>query len=144
MKTFSEIPEKEKTLLLQFPAYISLLAVTHDHEMDKEEKNMAAWLTHIKTFSTDPLLHTFYKAAELVFRENIETLDRQLPKTKTERDIAIRSALNVIENILKNVDPGYAAALHRSMRSYKSHISRAHRNILEYFVFPMPIKGISD
>jgi hypothetical protein len=31
-----------------------------------------------------------------------------------------------------------------SLRSYKSHISRAHRNILEYFIFPLPIKGITD
>jgi len=144
MKIFSELPDSDKTLLLQFPAYISLLAANNDAEMDADEKKAAIWLTHIKTFSTEPILHPFYKQAELVFATNIQLLDEQLPKKRIERSDAIKEALVKIEHILINMNTDYVSTLKRSMISYKNHVSKAHRNILEYFIFPLPIEGISD
>lgn len=144
MKTFTELSDSEKALLLRFPVYISLLAANSDAEMDETEKKAATWLTHIKTFSTEPMLHAFYKEAELIFESNIQTLDDQLPKNKTERNDAIRSALVTIDLVLKKMRIDYASALRKSMKSYKDHVSKAHRNVLEYFIFPLPIDGLSD
>ena len=144
MKTFDELPDPEKSLLLQYPAYISLLAANADKTMDASEKAAALKLTHIKTFSTEPVLHPFYKAAEAVFEKNIELLDKTLPAGKEERDEAIRQILYTINKLLLQLGVDYASALRRSMKSYKDHISKAHRNVLEYFLFPLPIDGISD
>lgn len=144
MKTFDELPDTEKTLLLQYPAYISLLAANADMMMDASEKAAALKLTHIKTFSTEPLLHPFYKAAEAVFEKNIDLLDKTLPQGKEERDEAITRALHRVNTVLQKLGIDYAGALRRSMKSYKNHISKAHRNVLEYFLFPLPIDGISD
>jgi hypothetical protein len=30
------------------------------------------------------------------------------------------------------------------MKSFKDHVSKAHHNVLVDFIFPMPIKGLSD
>lgn len=144
MKHYQDLRENEKDRLLEFPAYISLLASASEEGIDKQEKKAAVKLTHIKTFSCDPILSDFYKEAEKVFEKNITMLDHELPHNKEERKFVIRKELSNLEPILKELDAEYASALWRSMRSYKQFISRAHRNILEYFIFPMPIDGISD
>jgi len=46
--------------------------------------------------------------------------------------------------ILKKLGKEYASTMHRSMKTFKDHVSKAHRNVLEYFVFPLPIKGLTD
>lgn len=144
MKDFTELSDKDRELLLQFPAYITLLAANMDEKIDEEEKKAAVWLTHIKTFSTEPELHPFYKLAEISLEKNIQLLDEALPKARTERTEAIKQALVKIDHVLQQMRIDYVTTLRRSMRSYKDHVSKAHRNILEYFIFPIPIDGISD
>ncbi|MES2004111.1 MAG: hypothetical protein V4450_06285 [Bacteroidota bacterium] len=143
MKTFAELPEKERELLLQFPVYISLLAANSDQLMDEPEKETAVWLTHIKTFSTEPDVQPFYKEAELVFEKNLSLIDRKISDRREERETEIKAALRKIDLILQQMNIDFANALRRSMRSYKDYISKAHQNVLEYFIFPVPIDGIS-
>ena len=83
-------------------------------------------------------------AAEKNFEKNINDLDNTLPVDKAEREEIITNELAQIEKILLKLGTDYALVMHRSMRSFKNHVSRAHRNILEYFVFPLPINGITD
>lgn len=144
MKRWNDLNEDEKKQLLLFPAYISLLASTAEWGIDKKEKQAALRLTHIKTFSSDPMLFDFYKAAEHEFESDISTLDNELPHNREERKLAIEHELNKLEPVLLKLDKGYALELRRSMKSYKNYVSRAHQNILEYFIFPMPVSGISD
>lgn len=144
MKNYNDLNEMEKDQLLKFPAYISLLASTAREGIDKQEKKAVVKLTHIKTFSCDPLLADFYKETDSIFEKTITVLNENLPHSQEERKMAICRELNNLEPVLKKLDPTYAYALRRSMESYKYHISKAHRNILEYFIFPMPIDGISD
>lgn len=144
MKYYSDLNKKEKEQLLKFPAYISLLAATAEGGIDEQEKKSVVKLTHVKTFSSEPLLSDFYKDAELIFEKTITALDNELPHNKEERASFISRELDKLELLLKKLDPGYASILRHSMESYKQHISKAHRNVLEYFIFPMPIDGISD
>src|SRR3954470_10498248 len=116
-------------------------------------KKMTIWIRlkrgppsfcHIKTFTCDPLLSQFYHEAEKNFETNINELDALLPMDKIEREEIITNELGKIESILLKLGTDYAWVMNRSMRSFKNHVSRAHRNILEYFVFPLPINGITD
>jgi tellurite resistance protein len=144
MKSFDDLKPAEKDLLLKFPVYVSMLAAEKDDHLDKIEKRTAIQFCHIKTFTCDPLLSQFYHEAEKNFETNITELDSTLPVNKSEREEIIINELAKIENILLNLGTDYALVMHRSMRSFKNHVSRAHRNILEYFVFPLPISGITD
>jgi len=144
MKSYKDLNEKEKQQLLKYPAYISLLASTAEGSIDEQEKETAVKLTHVKTFSSDPLLSEFYKEAEGVFETTLNALNSELPVRKEDRMVAISKELEKLETLLKKLDPEYASVLRRSMASYKQHISRAHRNVLEYFIFPVPIDGLSD
>jgi hypothetical protein len=121
-----------------------MLAAEKNDHLDKIEKKTAIQFCHIKTFTCDPLLSQFYHEAEKNFETNINELDTALPMDKTEREEIITNELAKIERILLKLGTDYALVMHRSMRSFKNHVSRAHRNILEYFVFPLPINGITD
>jgi len=144
MKSFDNLNHAEKDLLLKFPVYVSMLAAEKNDHVDKIEKRRALQFCHIKTFTCDPLLSQFYHEAEKNFETNINELDSALPSDKAEREEIITNELAKIESILLKLGTDYALVMNRSMRSFKNHVSRAHRNILEYFVFPLPINGITD
>ena len=144
MKNFESLTVAEQEMLLKYPAYIALLAVARDARLDEEEKAAAEKFLHIKTYSCDPLFTGFYARADKEFEETVRQLDRDLPKEKNAREITIRYELSRLEEILKKLDPEYAVLLHASMKSFKEHVSQAHFNVLEYFLFPLPIRGITE
>jgi hypothetical protein len=144
MKTFEELSKEDQIEFLKFPAYVSLLAANHDGITDRQEIKTAISFDHMKTYTSNPLLAGFYEKADLAFKPNIIQLDNQLPRGKTERDTAIMIKLRKLENLLSKFDKVYAATMHQSMKSFTEHVSNAHQNFLESFIFPVPIKGITE
>ncbi len=143
MNQFNTLTKQEKEALLQFPAYISLLAADSDGLLDKAEKKEAIKLEHIKTFSADPLLAEFYEAADKVLKNNLEQLDKNLPKEKSSREAYIKNELIKLEKIVLKLGEEYTTVMHSSMKSFKEHVSKAHHNVFVDFIFPMPIKGLT-
>jgi hypothetical protein len=145
MKILDQLSPPEKELLLKFPAYITLLATNIEDHMEDVKKKEAVKFAHIKTYSpSDPILHDFYEEADKVFDENIIKLDKKLPKGKKEREQAIKNKLAKLEGILNKLGKEYAVKMKHSMESFKEHVSKSHRNVLEFFLFPVPIKGYTD
>jgi hypothetical protein len=143
MKPFNSLTPQENEELLKFPAYISILAAFSNNELDEAEKNAAMKFAHTKTFSCDPLLSKFYDEAEKVFEKNIERLDKDLPRDKDHRTVAIKEALSKLGKILSKLDKKYTPIMYHSMHSFKEHVSRAHDNVLVDFVLPMRIPGLT-
>ncbi|MDZ4667738.1 MAG: hypothetical protein SGJ00_07625 [bacterium] len=143
MKNLETLNQTDREKLLKFPAYISLLASNNDTGLDEVGRAAAIKFSHIKTFSCDPMLFNFYQQANQVFEDNITTLDMELPEKKAEREDAIKLALEELETILKKLGKNYAIVMHRSMKSFKDHISKSHHSVLESFIFPIPIKGLT-
>lgn len=144
MDTYKELSKEDEKALLKFPVYISLLAANANGETDEAEKNTAIDFDHTKTYTANPLLLGFYERADQVFRSNFQQIDNELPKGKLQRDVAIKVELRKIKELLKKFSPAYANAMHQSMKSFKEHVSEAHHNVLEDFLFPIPIKGLTD
>ena len=143
MKQFNNLSEQEKESLLKFPAFISLLAANSDNKLDEMEKQSAIKFSHIKTYSCDPLLTEFYEDADKVFKRNIEQLDKDLPQERKRREAAIKKDLSKLETIVLKLGKEYNTVMHRSMKSFKDHVSQAHHSVLVDFIFPMPIKGLT-
>jgi len=133
---YKDLSENERNMLLEFPAYVSLLAANADGHMSDKEKQKAGSYTHMKTYSCDPLLTPFYKDADKVFMENIDKLDALLPKTKKEREEAIKASLEELEPLLNKLGKDYAWTMHQSMKSYAQHVSKVHGNVLVSFLIP--------
>jgi hypothetical protein len=143
MNWIKNISETENEALLKFPVYVSLLAALKDSKLDEAEKKSAIKFSHIKTYSCDPLLTSFYEAADKVFEKNMLQLDKDLPVKNEERVTAIKKELSNLEKIVLKLGKEYTTVMHRSMKSFKEHVSKAHDNVLVDFIFPMPIKGLT-
>jgi hypothetical protein len=143
MNHINNISEKENEALLKFPVYISLLAVNSDGKLDEIEKKSVIKFSHIKTYSCDPLLTSFYAEADKSFEMNMLQLDKDLPVKKEERAAVIKKELLNLENIVLKLGKEYATVMHRSMKSFKEHVSKAHDNVFVDFIFPMPIEGLT-
>lgn len=144
MNPLKNLTLQEHEALLKFPAYIALLAINRDDKLGEADKRSAIKFAHIKTFSCDPLLAEFYKEADKVFKSNIEQLDSDLPGEKESREAAIKKELSNLDKILLKLGKQYALTMHLSMKSFKEHVSKAHHNVLVDFLFPLPIKGLTD
>lgn len=141
---FQNLSKQEYQLLLKFPAYVSLLAANADGKLDDSEKSSAVELAHIKSYNCDPLLSDFFKEVDENFEETLHKLDNSLPKEKSKRDAAIIAQLEKIENLFSKMEAETIAVIHKSMNSFKDHISLAHHNALIDFLFPLRTLGLSD
>ena len=143
MNTFENLSKTEQQEFLKFPVYISLLAANKDGETDEKEKQTAIAFDHMKTYTCNPILAGFYDRADKVFSKSMIELDNELPKGKEQRDTAIKAELTKLEKLLLKFDETYGATMHQSMKSFKEHVSAVHFNVLEGFIFPIPIKGLT-
>ena len=143
MIPFTNLTTQEYQALFKFPVYISLLATNSDSNLDEVEKKSAIRFSHIKTYSCDPLLASFYEEADKVFEKNMLQLDKDLPVKNEERAAVIKKELLDIEKIVLKLGKEYTTVMHRSMNSFKEHVSKAHDNVFVDFLFPMPIEGIT-
>ncbi|MEO5995257.1 MAG: hypothetical protein ABIO76_03770 [Ginsengibacter sp.] len=73
-----------------------------------------------------------------------EELDKGLPEERDKREKAIRSELAEPEKIVAKLGKEYVSIMRRSLKSFKDHVSKAHHNVLLDFIFPVPIKGLTD
>lgn len=144
MNPFENLSASDNEKLLKFPAYISLFAADRDDKLDEAEKESAIKFAHTKTFSCDPLLTEFYNEADKVFENNIDQLDKELPKDKDSREAAIKKALLNLEKIVSKLGEKYASTMSHSMKSFTEHVSKAHHNVLVDFIIPLSIPGLTD
>lgn len=144
MKLFKKLSVRENEELLKFPAYIALLAANSDGKLDEVEKISAIKFMHTKTFSGDPLLVKFYLEADKLFKNNIESLDKDLPKEKDKREAIIKKEILDLEMLVLKLGKKYASSLHHSMKLFKEHVFRAHHSVIVDFIFPVPIPGLTD
>lgn len=144
MRSFQKLSMKENMQLLKFPVYISLLAANSDGRLDKAEKKAAVKFSHIKTFSSDPLLTNYYAEADKNFVKNMEELDNGLPEGRDKREQVISNELAELDKIVAKLGEEYVFMIHKSMKSFKEHVSRSHHNVLVDFIFPVPLEGLTD
>lgn len=141
---FKNLSKREYELLLKFPAYVSLLAANADGKFDDSEKLSAVELAHIKSYSCDPQLEDFFKEVDANFEKTLQELNNSLPQDKSERDAAIIAQLQKIERFMPKLEAETIDLVHKSMNSFKDHISLAHHNALIDFLFPLRTLGLSD
>ena len=143
MKSYKNLSPDQKQALVRLPVYISLLAAT-DNLLDEAERLSATKLAHTKSFSCEPLLAEFYREADKYFESNMIQLGRDLPKAAGTREAAILKEIRIMENILSKLGPDYALAMHRSLKTFKNHVAKAHHSVIEDFVLPIAIPGLTD
>jgi hypothetical protein len=143
MIQFNDLTVLQKQALVKFPAYVSFLAAI-DSKLDEAEKMVAIKFAHTKSFSCHPILAEFYRESESAFENNLMQIEISLPNDKKSRELAIKKELAILEKILQKLGREYVLAMHHSMKTFKNHVAKAHHSVIEDFLLPISIPGLTD
>jgi len=139
-----ELEQHEKELLLKAPALVSLLAASGDHQISEKQKAEAIKLSHLKTFTANPVLIPYYREVEKNFDTYFEEAAKKYAPFDDEKRQALRTEINVLDTVIKKLDKDFARTLHASLKGYGDHVRRADASFMEGFIFPIPIHGLTD
>ena len=86
----------------------------------------------------------YYKEVEKRFNYFFETIvNKYSPFNDAKREV-LKEEINVLNVIISKLDNKFASTLHRSLSNYAEHVKKADKRILDTFIFPIPIKGLTD
>ena len=144
IKYFEKLTKEEITLLLKAPVLVSVLASSKDREISNEEKADAIKLSHLKTFTADPILLSYYKEVEKNFKNYFETIvNKYAPFDDAKRE-ALKKEIDSLNTVIAKLDTQFARTLHRSLTKYAEHVKKSEGTIFRTFIFPIPIHGLTD
>lgn len=134
---------EERELLLRAPVLLSVLASCSNHEINKDQKADAIKLAHLKPFTADASLIPFYVEVEKNFEQQFESITKQYSPFDEAHCSLLKQQVKNVYPVLKKLDRDYASKLLRSFEKYERHVKRAAYNVVEDFIFPVPIPGIN-
>ena len=144
IKEFKKLNAKEQDLILKAPALLSVLAASGAFGITNEQKAEAIKMAHLKTFTANPLLLLYYSDVETKFKKNFEsTVKKYAPFDTVKRD-ALKQEIALTNSLFKKLDKEFAKTLHKSLDGYAKHVGKSARSFFENFIFPIPIKGLTD
>ncbi len=144
IKQLEKLTKQEQELLFKAPVLVSVLAASGDHEIDKKEKAEAIKLAHLKTFTANSLLISYYKEVEKNFNTYFDEATKKYAPFDDEKRKALKAEITVLDTVIKKLDEDFARVLHKSLTGYAEHVRMADASLLEGFVFPIPIHGLTD
>jgi hypothetical protein len=140
---FENLTIEERDLLFKAPVLLSILASCSNREINKSQKADAIKLSHLKPFTADPSLVPFYVEVEKIFEQQFESISKQHSPFGEAGCDQLKNQVKKISPILKKLNRDYASKLLRSFEKYERHVKRAAHNVVEDFIFPVPIPGLN-
>jgi len=142
LKQFENLTAEEQELLFTAPVLVSVMSSCSYNNVNQLKKEDAIKLSHIKTFTADPMLISYYIEAEKNFKEKFEaTVSRYYPFDHEKRDELLHE-INKVNAIIGKLDTKFANTLRRSLDLYAKHVRNAH-SVIRDFMFPIPIQGLT-
>ncbi|KAA3649048.1 MAG: hypothetical protein DWP98_07555 [Bacteroidetes bacterium] len=134
----SKLSQEDRDILLRAPAIVAILAaISDDGDVSEHEKSEAIKLAHFRTYTSEPILHNFYKEADLVFEKNFEYVMSNLPESWEDKKIYLESRIVCINEILPKMSKVYSKALVASLKSFSRHVFKSNSSFLESFILPI-------
>ena len=141
---FENLTAEEKELLFRAPVLVSVLASCSFNEVDKIKKADAIKLSHLKTFTANPVLLSYYSEVEKSFEEQFEeALRKYFPFDATQR-MELKREMVKVNHVIEKLDKNYAHALRESFERYTNHVKRAGHTVFVDFLFPLPMPGLTE
>ena len=141
---FKKLSEEERELLYQAPALVSVLASCGTNAINETRKRDAIKLSHLKTFTANPVLLPYYQEVESGFADRFEAIARKYHPFNDEKRAELREEVNRVSEVIAKLDNKFfAQTLYASLHRYADHIKRSTHSVFQDFMFPMPIPGLS-
>lgn len=122
----------EKELVLNAPAYITILIAGADDNITEGEIRRSLQIVHTKTYSESIDIQDLYEKIDRDFEDRLTDLISFLPNTLEEREKVIIEELSKLNTILPDLDVRIAGKYYRSLLSFASYIAQAAGGILGF------------
>lgn len=143
IKKFKHLTAKEIEALIKAPVLVSVLAASNDKKISENERAEATKLSHLKTFTADPLLLPYFNEVEKKFTTNFVEIVKKYAPFNEEKTTALKQEIDLANSILCKLDKEDAITLYNSLAGYTEHVRKAEHTVLVDFLFPLPIKGFT-
>jgi hypothetical protein len=144
MTEFKTLTGEEKALLLKAPVLVSVLASCSPNQINETQKKDAIRLAHLKTFTADPVLLPYYQEAEKHFAEQFDKTAAFYYPFDDAKRAALKEEISRVGAIIAKLDDLLAQRLRKSLERYAAHVKRSTHSVFQDFIFPLPIKGLTD
>lgn len=116
---------EEKELVLNAPAYITILIAGADDDITDVEIKRSLELVHIKTYSESIDVRDLYEKIDTNFETRLNDLIHALPTTLAEREAAVIEALSKLNAIFAKMDGIISHKYYLSLMNFAAFIARA-------------------
>ncbi len=111
IKEFRKLTIEERELLLKAPELVSALAASWSHEISSAQKADAIKMAHLKTFTANPLLISYYGEVEKNFKKYFdETVKGFAPFTDLKRE-SLKEEINELNKVIFKLNKEFAIVL---------------------------------
>ena len=142
VKQFENLTNEEMELLFRAPALVSVMSSCSYNNVNYLKREDAIKLSHIKTFTADPLLIPYYLEVEKSFKEDFEAAVAKYFPFDHEKRQDLQNEINRVGEIISKLDSKFSSVLCRSLDRYAKHVRNAH-SVIRDFIFPIPIQGLT-
>jgi hypothetical protein len=133
----------EIELLIKAPVYVAILsAISDDATVDKYEKADAIKLAHLRTFTSPPLLHDYYKEVDHIFAKTFEEVMATMPRGVDKQTAWLKSELQKLNPVFEKLPAYFSMEIIKSLRSFADHVFRVNNGVLQYLVLPVVLNEI--
>lgn len=130
-----KLNDEEKELVLDAPAYITILIAGADHDITEAEIKRSLQLVHIKSFAESLEIREFYKEIDPDYDARLHNLLHSLPAGHAERDAVIIGLLSRLNTIFEKIENRVAHKYYLSLLSFANYIARSSSGILDRISF---------
>lgn len=116
---------KEKDLVLNAPALVTILIAGADNQIDESEKAKAYKVVSVRAFSEKPDLKDIYGEISLDFDQQLDQIINTLPSNKEEREKIIVGLLSELSGVFGKVDLKFAKNFKTSLVSFAHRVANA-------------------
>ncbi|MBI1221927.1 MAG: hypothetical protein GC180_04915 [Bacteroidetes bacterium] len=127
-----KLNKEEKELVLNAPAYITILIAGADDDITEAEVKRSLQLVHIKTYSESVDIRDVYQEIDHDYEGHLNELIESMPKNLEERTEQLVKTLSKLNGILKKIDHRIAHKYYLSLLSFAAFIARAAGGVLGF------------
>ena len=144
VKQFENLTSEEAELLYKAPVLMSVLVSSSYNKINQTQKNDAIKLAHLRTFTSPPLLHSYYQEVEKIFKEEFDkTTAAYFPFDEAKR-AELQAEIARVSQVISKLDSYYAQVLNKSLEDYAKHVKKSVYSVFCDFIFPITYSKLNS